>query len=359
MYLPSLLVLLCTCLTCLAQLDPIPARSWLEDFNGTDYCGAASRIILNSKNSRLLNVVWDVVQQFEAQHLLSSVEANTAKWRARITYEDFGGHNVNRIALAAAWQVVRSYVALQRPGGISEYVISYVSDTRSSKSLGAEISLWIYDKTNEITMKRELGSGRLRVRDAPSTYQGGCNDQSSVENLPYYLTPTPGQCNGPQPFCSMSQCAPSIGVGGTGSNDGKCLSFDLLGCPCFATIETKGHCGSTPGPCDQDGCNVSNGHCAGRYNGCPCRDKPVSCPARKPNYEVAGCNGVGTGGFGSNDGKCQGGDLDGCLCSATRWTPDHCGQPGPCNQNGCKGMFIGVGTAVCMGAFWGCPCHWT
>jgi hypothetical protein len=184
------------------------------------------------------------------------------------------------------------------------------------------------------------------------------NDQSSVKNLPQYLTSPPGQCNGPQPLCSASQCAPSISVGGAGSNDGKCLSSDLFACPCSATIETQGHCESTPGPCDQDGCNGSNGHCTGKYNGCPCQDKPSSCPRRKPICEDAGCNGIVVGVLGSNEGKCQdSGDLNGCLCLATRSTPGHCGQQGPCDENGCNGMFVGVGTAVCMGQSWGCPCY--
>jgi hypothetical protein len=184
------------------------------------------------------------------------------------------------------------------------------------------------------------------------------NDQPSVENLPYHLTPPPGQCNGPQPLCSASQCAPSISVGDSGNNDGKCLSSDLMGCPCSATIDTQGHCESTPGPCDQNGCNGSNGHCTGKYDGCPCQDKPPSCPLRKPSCEDAGCNGVVVGVLGSNEGKCQGGgDLNDCLCLATRSTPGHCGQQGPCDENGCDGMFVGVGTAVCMGQFWDCPCY--
>ena len=155
--------------------------------------------------------------------------------------------------------------------------------------IGAEISLWIYDKTNEITMKRELGAGRLLERGAPTTYQDGCNNQSSVENLPYHLTTPPGQRNG------------------------------------------------------------SNGHCTGTYNGCPCQDQSPSCPLRKPRCEEAGCNGAAVGGLCSNKGKCQGsGDLNGCLCLATRSTAGHCGQQGPCNENGCDGMFVGVRTAVCM-----------
>ncbi|KAH6664843.1 hypothetical protein B0J14DRAFT_606814 [Halenospora varia] len=76
-------------------------------------------------------------------------------------------------------------------------------------------------------------------------------------------------CNGVNGFCTAGDfngcpCGTSCGnlkTEGCDKNGGN----GLAGCPCTGT------CGATPGPCNKNGCNGSNGRCtAGAFNGCAC-----------------------------------------------------------------------------------------
>ncbi|KAL8824998.1 MAG: hypothetical protein Q9191_004681 [Dirinaria sp. TL-2023a] len=81
-----------------------------------------------------------------------------------------------------------------------------------------------------------------------------------------------------------------------------------------------------------------------------------TCPAHQ-GCGADNCNGVGTGGFGSNTGQCQD-NFKGCQCVADATTPGHCSStPGSCDKSGCNGKKQSGGNNwACTGAFVGCPC---
>ena len=82
-----------------------------------------------------------------------------------------------------------------------------------------------------------------------------------------------------------------------------------------------------------------------------------TCPAHQ-GCGADNCNGVGTGGSGSNTGQCQD-NFKGCQCLADATTPGHCGStPGSCDKGGCNGkkQAGGGNKWACTGAFVGCPC---